>query len=285
MNTKTCVVTDSHSSITQEEAVRLGITVIPAPFFVDGKLFYEGVTLSRADFFAKQDAGAEIHTSQPSVTEVTGTWDSALSVYDEVLYIPMSSGLSGSCNTAKMLSEDEQYKGRVFVVDNGRISTPLHCSILDALKLIEAGKSAAEIKELLERYREDQVVYIAIDDISHLKKGGRLTSRAQKVAGILNIKPIVIIDSGPIELYSKPRGMKRAKLEMFEAIKKALPEYGNCYLMTATSADEEENEAFINEVKEAFPGMEVMSDYLSLGTCCHVGKGCLGVGICRKIEA
>lgn len=150
---ETGIVTDSHSSIGQEKAEELGIMVLPMPFYIGEECFYEGVTLSREKFFQKLDSGVEITTSQPSPTEVMKLWDRALEEYRTILYLPISSGLSGSCETAEILAREESYEGRVFVVDNGRVSTPLHRSVLDALELVDEGYSAAEIKEILEKVR------------------------------------------------------------------------------------------------------------------------------------
>ncbi len=283
------IATDSHSSITKEQAESLGVFVLPAPFNMDGELFHEGVTLSREDFFKKQLAGAEISTSQPSIPELTELWDKALTTCDELLYIPISSGLSGSYNTAAMLSSEEKYEGRVHVVDNGRVSVPQYCTILDAVDLIKKGLSASEIKEALEKFRAEEVIYVAIDDIKHLKKGGRISSTAAIAASILKIKPIMKFDVGTIDLYKKTRGMNQAKREMFDAIKRDLEtrfkswyEKGEFYLMTATAVSEEEDAAFVKEVQEAFPGIPVLSGLLALATCAHIGYGGLGIGVSCK---
>lgn len=283
------IVTDSHSSISPEEAKRLGVFVLPSSFQVDGQMCHEGVDLTREEFFKKQVAGAEIFTSQPSVPELMEIWDEALLVYEKILYIPISSGLSGSCSTAALHSYEESYKGKVYVVDNGRVSVPQFCTILDAFDLIERGLTPEEIKETLEEYRADEVIYVAIDDIAHLKKGGRISPTAAVAASILNIKPIMKFDVGTIDVYKKCRGMNRAKKEMFEAIRHDLEtkfrswyERGDYYLMTATAVEEEDNESFVKEVQQAFPGVKVHSGLLALATCAHIGYGGLGIGISCK---
>ncbi len=283
------VATDSHSSITAADAERLGVFVLPAPFNMDGKLYHEGVTLSRSEFFQKQLAGAEITTSQPSIPELSQLWDKALQTYDKILYIPISSGLSGSYNTAAILASEEQYEGRVFPVDNGRVSVPQYCTILDAIDLIDKGLPAEKIKEVLEQYKAEEVIYVAINDIRHLKKGGRISSTAAIAASILNIKPIMKFDVGTIDLYKKSRGMNQAKREMFAAIRHDLEtrfkfwyEKGDFYLMTATAVSEAEDAAFVEEVKAAFPGIPVLSGLLGLATCTHIGYGGLGIGVSCK---
>lgn len=283
------IVTDSHSSISLEEAETRGIYVLQAPFQVDGQICHEGVDLTRAVFFQKQISGSEIFTSQPSLQELMDVWDKALLVYEKILYIPISSGLSGCCNTAILLSKEDKYKGRVFVVDNGRVSVPQYCTILDALDLIEKGLSPEEIKAVLEEYRADEVIYVAIDDITYLKKGGRISSGSAAIASVLNIKPIMKFDVGTIDVYKKCRGMSRAKHEMFMAIRYDLEtrfrpwyERGDFYLMTATAVEEADNEAFVKEVQQAFPGIKVYSGLLALATCAHIGYGGLGIGISCK---
>lgn len=198
-------------------------------------------------------------------------WDEALLVYEKILYIPISSGLSGSCSTAALLSYEESYKGKVYVVDNGRVSVPQFCTILDAFDLIERGRTPEEIKETLEEYRADEVIYVAIDDIAHLKKGGRISPTAAVAASILNIKPIMKFDVGTIDVYKKCRGMNWTKKEMFEAIRHDLEtkfrswyERGDYYLMTATAVEKEDNESFVKEVQQAFPGVKVHSGLLDI---------------------
>ena len=165
------VVTDSHSGIGRKEAEELGIYVLPMPFYIDGQCYYENITLSREEFFEKLDSGADISTSQPSPADVMGLWDRALKEYEKILYIPISSGLSGSCATAAALAREEPYEGRVLVVDNGRVSTPLHRSVLDCLELIGEGYPAETIREILEEARDKMVIYVGVDTLEHLKRG------------------------------------------------------------------------------------------------------------------
>lgn len=283
------VVTDSHSSISQEMAKELGIYVLPMPFYFDEECFYENIDLSREEFFKKLKTNNKVSTSQPSPEEVMKIWDKALEEYEQILYIPISSGLSGSCSTATGLARDEDYEGKVFVVDNGRVSTPMHRSILDALELIKEGYEAPQIKKILEDARDKMVIYIAVETLEYLKKGGRVSATTAAVGSLLNIKPVLKFDVGILDTYKKCRGFKKAKQVMLEAMKNDLEtkfakEYQNneVYLLAASSADEETTKEWVDEIKEAFPGMDVLCDDLSLGVSCHIGPGGLGIGCsCR----
>lgn len=283
------VVTDSHSSISQEEAKRLGIRVLPMPFYFDDECYYENVNITREEFFKKIREGSNVTTSQPSPVSVQDIWDEALSEYEKILYIPISSGISGSCMTAAALAEEAPYEGRVFVVDNGRVATPLHRSILDALELIGQGYSAEEIKGRLEASRAEMVIYVGVDTMEFLKKGGRVNSTTALLGTMLNIKPVLKFDIGSLDVFQKCRGTVKMRRCMIDAMKHDLEttfkekcDKGEVYLMAASSADEETTNRWIEEIKEAFPGMDVMCDNLSLGVCCHTGPGGLGIGCSCK---
>lgn len=280
------ILTDSHSSLTPAEAERLGVHVLPMPFTISGTDYLEGVNLTREEFFAHQRAGEQISTSQPSPAAVLSMWDELLEEYETLLYMPISSGLSGSCQTATGLADDEPYQGRVFVVDNGRIATPLHCSILDALELIDKGLTAAECKEALEKARDELTIYIAVQTLEYLKKGGRISAATAAVGTLLNIKPILQLTTGKLEGYKKARGMIKAKEIMLESIRSDLAirfadaqSRGDVHLMAAGSASPEETAKWIAQIEAAFPGMPVLYDDLSLGVSCHTGEGALGVGL------
>lgn len=280
------ILTDSHSSLTPAEAARLGVHVLPMPFTISGTDYLEGVNLTREEFFAHQRAGEQISTSQPSPAAVLSMWDELLEEYETLLYMPISSGLSGSCQTATGLADDEPYQGRVFVVDNGRIATPLHCSILDALELIDRGLTAAECKEALEKARDELTIYIAVQTLEYLKKGGRISAATAAVGTLLNIKPILQLTTGKLEGYKKARGMIKAKEIMLESIRSDLAirfadaqSRGDVHLMAAGSASPEETAKWIAQIEAAFPGMPVLYDDLSLGVSCHTGEGALGVGL------
>lgn len=283
------IATDSHSGVTPAMAKDMGIRVLPMPFYVEEECYYEEVSITRAEFFEQLNADKKVSTSQPSPDAVMEFWREALKEYEELVYIPMSSGLSGSCGTAMMLAQDDEFEGKVFVVDNGRVSTPLVRSIMDAQEMVEEGLNAAQIKEVLEAEKDKMSIYIAVETLEFLQKGGRISATTAALGTMLNIKPILKLGVGLLETYKKSRGMKKAKKEMLDAIQNDLDntfrEYhdkGEAYLLVATSADEETTNAWIEEVKAAFPGMDVLAGNLSLGICCHTGEGALGVGIsCR----
>ena len=283
------IATDSHSGITPAMAKDMGVLVLPMPFYVEEECFYEEVSITRAEFFEQLNADKKVSTSQPSPEDVMEFWRSGLKEYDEIVYMPMSSGLSGSCGTAMMLAQDDEFEGKVFVVDNGRVSTPLVRSIMDAQEMVADGLDAVKIKEILEAEKDKMSIYIAVETLEFLQKGGRISAATATIGTMLNIKPILKLGVGLLETYKKSRGMKKAKKEMLEAIQNDLDvtfkEYhdrGEAYLLVATSADEATTNAWIEEVKAAFPGMDVLAGNLSLGICCHTGEGALGVGIsCR----
>ena len=283
------VATDSHSGIVPDVAKRLGIMVLPMPFFIEDECYYEEVSITRDEFFKQLRSGKTVSTSQPSPEAVMEFWREGLKEYEKILYIPMSSGLSGSCNTAKMLAEESEFEGKIYVVDNGRVSTPLHRSILDALELIEEGHGAEEIKEILEEARDKMVIYLGVETLEYLKKGGRITPATAAIGTLLNIKPVLKFDVGSLETYRKCRGMKKARREMLEAMKRDFEttfrdyyQNGEVYLLAASSADAATTQGWIEEIQEFFPGMEIQCDVLSLGLSCHAGEGALGIGCsCR----
>lgn len=279
------IATDSHSGIVPEEAAKLGIKVLPMPFYVEDECFYEEVSITREEFFEHLNSGKKVITSQPSPEAVMELWRECLKEYEKLIYMPMSSGLSGSCNTAIMLAQDEEFEGRVLVVDNGRVSTLLHRSILDALEMIEEGLSAEKIKEVLEEARDKMVIYLGVETLEFLKKGGRITPATAALGSLLNIKPILKFDVGVLESYKKCRGMKKARKDMLEAMKNNLEtnfreayENGEVYMLAASSADATVTTEWVEEIKEFFSGMEVLCDKLSLGISCHTGEGALGIG-------
>lgn len=307
------IVTDSHSGITQKMAKTLGVKVLPMPFYVGDECCYEGMDvtegipvhksgrqgkvseeripmMSRQDFFKKMAAGMEISTSQPSPASVMELWDEALKEYEHIVYIPISSGLSGSCGTAMMMAQEDDYRGRVYVVDNGRVSVLLYRSVLDALALVQKGYGAEEIKNKLEEFRAKMSIYIAVEDLTYLKKGGRITSTAASLGTILNIKPVLKFDVGALDVYKKCRGMKKARAEMLLAMKNEMEntfgEYydrDEVYLLAASSADQETTDSWLSEIREFFPGKEVIYGDLPLGLCCHIGPGGLGIGCSCKV--
>ena len=212
-------------------------------------------------------------------------WDEMLKEYDEIVYIPISSGLSGSCMTAQALTQDEPYEGRVFVVDNGRCSTPMHQSVLDAIRMVEAGYHAEQIKARLEETKEQMIIYIGLSTLEYLKKGGRIKAGVATIANVLNIKPVMKFGTGTLDIYQKCRGIKNARKAMIEAMKTELEtnfkkayDAGKVHLLAASSCIAEVTEDWVKQIKESFPGMEVRCDELSCGLACHIGPDGLGIG-------
>lgn len=283
------IATDSNCGISPSEAEKLQIMIVPMPICIGDKCYYENLSISRKEFFEYLNSGEKVFSSQPDPQSVVEVWREGLKKYKEILYIPMSSGLSGSCNTAQMLAMEEEFENRVFVVDNGRSATLLHRSILDALEMIEEGYTAKEIKEMLENAKADMVIYLGVETLEHLKKGGRISPTTAAIGTLLNVKPILKFDVGILETYKKCRGMKRARKEMLEAVKKDMETFfqeqykkDEIYLVAASSADKETTDNWIMEIQGFFPGQEVLCDELSLSFSCHTGEGALGIGCsCR----
>ena len=284
---KVIVVTDSNSGITQSQSKELGVVVLPMPFYIDDKMYYEDIDLTQEQFYEKLTQGGEIKTSMPLVGDVTDKWDELLKEYDEIVYIPMSSGLSSSCETALMLAQN--YEGRVEVVNNQRISVTQRQSVLDAKMLVEQGKSAAEIKEILEKNKFESSIYIMVDTLYYLKKGGRITPAAAALGTLLKLKPVLQIQGEKLDSFAKARTVKQAKKMMVDAMRNDFDhrfndsEGKNIYLEMAYTHNLEDAEAFKKEVEAEFPGMEIVLNPLSLSVSCHIGPGALAVACSKKI--
>lgn len=284
---RVAIVSDSNSGITQAQAKELGVTILPMPFFAGDKTYYEDIDLNQEQFYQLLTDKIDISTSMPLVGNVTDTWDRLLEEYDEIVHIPMSSGLSGSCETAIMLSQD--YDGKVQVVNNQRISVTQRQSVLDAMNLAKQGKNAAEIKEILERDKFESSIYIMVDTLYYLKKGGRITPAAAALGTLLKLKPVLQIQGEKLDAFAKARTVKQAKNIMIEAMKNDFtkrfndPAGEHIYLEMAYTHDKEAAEAFKAEVQEAFPGMEIHMDPLSLSVSCHIGPGALAVACSKKL--
>ncbi len=284
---KVAIVTDSNSGITQAEAKELGVFVLPMPFMIDNTTFYEDITLSQEEFYNKLAENAEVLTSQPTPDSVMSLWDDVLKEYDQIVHIPMSSGLSGSCQTAKMLAED--YDGKVEVVNNQRISLTQLESVLDALKLAEQGKSAKEIRELLEENKLEASIYITVNTLKYLKKGGRITATAAAIGTVLSIKPVLTIQGEKLDAFSKARSMKNAKKLMISAMQEDLEkrfndkECKNTAIGVAYTFDVEQAEEFRNELKQIWPEADIKLYPLSLSVSCHIGPGSLAIACSKKI--
>lgn len=283
------VVSDSNSGITPEEAKQHGdVFIIPMPFFINEQPHLEGIDLSQEQFYEKLQEGCDISTSMPSIAAVTEMWDKLLKEYDEIVHIPMSSGLSSSCQTAHMLAQD--YDGKVAVVNNQRISVTQKQSVWDAKALAEKGKSASEIKDILEREKMESSIYIMVDTLTYLKKGGRITPAAAALGTLLRLKPVLQIQGEKLDAFAKARTVKQAKSIMIDAIKNDFanrfhdPEGKDMYVEIAYTYDKEAAEAFKAEVQAAFPNCTFTDmDPLSLSVSCHIGPGAIAVACSKKV--
>lgn len=287
---RTAIATDSNSGITQSQAKELGVFVLPMPFFMRGKIQFEDIDLTQEQFYEILAEDATVSTSQPSPGDLMDFWNKILEEYDDIVYIPMSSGLSASCDTATVLSED--YEGKVQVVNNQRISVTQQQSVLDAKKMANRGVAAKDIKAILEEDALDASIYIMVDTLKYLKKGGRVTPAAAMIGTVLNIKPVLTIQGEKLDAFEKARGVKQAKKAMIKAMKKDMDKRfakertaGIMGLHIAyTANDKEVIDGWIAEVKEAFPDFEVDAHPLSLSVACHIGPGALAIA-CEKKSA
>ena len=285
---KIAIMTDSNSGITQSEAKELGITVLPMPFMIEGETYFEEISLSQTEFYNMLGEGVDISTSMPAVGDTLDTWNELLKDHDEVVYIPMSSGLSGSCHAAMMLAED--FDGKVQVVDNHRISVTMRQAVLDAITLRDRGLSAVEIKEYLEAVKSESSIYIMVDTMHYLKKGGRVTPAAAALGTLLRIKPVLSIQGEKLDLFAKARTVKNAKTIMINQIKKDFeerfhsPDGAKMHLELAYTYDKEAAEEWKKEVQETFPGCEIHMDPLSLSVSCHIGPGALAIACSKTID-
>ena len=277
-----CIITDSNSGISQEEALTLGIKVIPMPFFIDGVQYYEGINLTQEQFYDKLKNDADISTSQPSVGELQNAFAEVLKTHDEAVFIPMYSGLSGTCQTASMLAED--YHGKVNVVNNQRISVTQRQSVLDAILLAKKGYSGTQIKEIPQRDKFQSSIYITLDTLKYLKKGGRITPAAAAIGTMLKLNPVLQIQGEKLDAFAKARGKAAAKKIMLNAMdddmekrfKKAFTEK-RVRIQAAYSGNPEEAEEWALVVKEHFPDLDFHMDPLSLSVACHIGHGALAI--------
>lgn len=281
---KVGVATDTNSGITIKESEKIGVGVIPMPFFIDGKEYFEELTIDRDTFFAKLREGADIKTSQPSPASLQALWDKMLKEYDELIYIPMSSGLSSSMSTARIVAED--YDGRVHVIDNHRISATQKQSVYEALEMAEKGMTASEIEEVLTRSALDASIYIVVDTLEYLKKGGRVTAAGAALATILNLKPVLQIQGDKLDAYAKVRGEKAAQEKMLQAVEKDIATRfaGRKVLIKgAYTCSPEAAEVWKQKITDRFPGHHVTLDPLSLSVSCHIGEGATAITCSAEI--
>lgn len=282
------IITDSNSGIPVDDARELGVTVLPMPFSIDEEVYFEQESLTQEQFYEELVAGKNIMTTQPSPGQVMGIWDEALKEYDEIVYIPMSSGLSGSYQTAAMLAED--YEGKVYVVNNQRISVTQRQSVLDALRLIEAGKSAKEIKDILEEDRFNSSIYLMVDTLVYLKKGGRITPAAAALGTLLKLKPVLQIQGDRLDAFAKARTVSQAKSIIINAIKSDIDKrFGglskeNISLHMAYAHDLDRILEFKEEVMKEFPGFDINLYPLSLSVATHIGPGCIALAVTKNLK-
>ena len=286
---KIAVVTDSNSGITPKEASELGVYVIPMPFMIDRKTYYENIDLDQEQFYEKLEGDTDIITSQPTPSSILELWDDLLKKYDEIVHIPMSSGLSGSCQSAHMLAQD--YDERVQVVNNQRISITQKQSVRDALMLIEKGYDAKQIKEVLEEDKFNSSIYIMLDTLKYLKKGGRITPAAAALGTVLRLKPVLQIQGEKLDAFAKARTINQGKNIMINAIRNdMINRFGGvdpeaCVIQMAHTHNDEMIQEFKKEVEEAFPGFIVSDvDPLSLSVSCHIGPGSLAIAVTKILK-
>ena len=285
---KIAIVTDSNSGITQDEASEMGIYVVPMPFTIDNSDYYEGINLTQDEFYEKLMSDVDIMTSQPSPDSIISLWEGLLKEYDEIVYIPMSSGLSGSCQTAYMLAMD--YEDKVFVVDNQRISVTQRQSVIDAMELAKKGKSGSEIRDILIEDKFNSSIYIMLDTLRYLKKGGRITPAAAALGELLKLKPVLQIQGEKLDAFAKARTVSQGKSIMINAIRKDAEErFGgmspdNVMIMIAHSHNDEAAREFSDMLKAEFPGFDTIINPLSLSVSCHIGPGSLAVAVCKILK-
>lgn len=282
------IMTDSNSGITQKEAERLGVSVLPMPFFIDGSTYYEEIDFSQEEFYRRLTENTDISTSQPTPENVTKTWDELLLHADSVVYIPMSSGLSGSCQTASLLAKD--YGGKVQVVNNQRISVTQRQSVLDALELSERGKSAEEIKAYLEKVKFESSIYIMLDTLKYLKKGGRITPAAAALGSALRLKPVLQIQGEKLDKYLVARTVKQGAAKMIAAMQAdvetrfgGMEMINKIHFAVAHTQNEEAAEAFAGKIRESLGVSEVVVNPLSLSISCHIGPGSLAIACSKAV--
>ena len=286
---KIAIITDSNSGVTQSQAEELGIFVVPMPFMINNEEFFEDINLTQEQFYAKLGEDASVSTSQPTPDSLMTLWDKVLKEYDQIIYIPMSSGLSGSCQSAYMIAQEE-YEGKVFVVDNQRISVTQRQSALDAKAMADAGYSAEEIVKVLMDTKFESSIYIMLDTLYYLKKGGRITPAAAALGTLLRLKPVLQIQGEKLDAFAKARTSSQGKTIMINAIKADIENrFGGMdakdfHIACAYTQDLDLANDWKKELEEAFPGFDIHMDPLSLSVACHIGPGALAVTVTKKVH-
>lgn len=280
---KVCIITDSNSGITQKESKELGIVVIPMPFYINEVQHFEDIDMTQEQFYeALMDEKTEVSTSQPSPDTIMQTWKEQLEEYDEIVHIPMSSGISSSCSTAMMLAQEDEFEGKVFVVDNQRISVTQRRSVQQAKELAERGYSAKEIHDILFRDKFQSSIYIMVNTLKYLRKGGRLTPAVAAIGTVLRIKPVLQIQGEKLDSYAKVKTLKQAKTTMLKAIRSDFEKRfseEDMEIDIAYTYDKAEADKFKEEILEEYPNAQVYMDPLSLSVSCHIGPGALAVAL------
>ncbi len=282
------IITDSNSGITQSQAQELGVFVVPMPFRINDEDFFEDINLNQEQFYQKLAEDASVSTSQPSPDSLMTLWDKVLTDYDQIIYIPMSSGLSGSCQSAMMIA-NEEYEGKVFVIDNQRISVTQRQSALDARDMASKGYSAEDIVKKLMDTKFESSIYIMLDTLYYLKKGGRITPAAAALGTLLRLKPVLQIQGEKLDAFAKARTSSQGKNIMINAIKSDIDNrFGgsldNVYISCAYTKDLDSAYEWKKEIEAAFPGMPIHMDPLSLSVACHIGPGALAVTVTKKLD-
>jgi len=285
---KIAILTDSNSGITREEADNLNIYVLPMPFYIDDEVFFEDIDLTQEEFYKRLEDNCKITTSMPVIGDLLDKWDELLEDYDQIVYIPMSSSLSSSCQTAHMLSLDDEYEDKVFVVDNQRISVTMRESVLDAKYLAEKGYNGEDIKNILEDHKRDSSIYISLVTLEYLSRGGRLTKGVAALGNILRIKPVLQIQGGKLDTFARGRTLEQCKQTMISAVKEDIKNRFDddpsiVEIAIAHTDNEEEAIKFREEVLEIWPDREIVINPLSLSVACHIGPGSLAITVGRRI--
>ena len=286
---KIAILTDSNSGITQAQSKELGIHVVPMPFMIDGEEYFEDINLTQEQFYQKLGDNANVSTSQPTPDSLMKIWDELLQDHDSIVYIPMSSGLSGSCQSAYMFAQEE-YEGKVFVVDNQRISVTQRQSAIDAKEMAEKGLSAEEIVQKLMDTKFESSIYIMLDTLYYLKKGGRITPAAAALGTLLRLKPVLQIQGEKLDAFAKARTSNQGKSIMISAIKNDIEnrfggdEAKDYWIAAAYTKDIDTANEWKKELEKEFPGMDIYMDPLSLSVACHIGPGALAVTVTRKLH-
>lgn len=284
---KTAIVTDSNCGISQEKAKKYGVYVLPMPFYVDDELYFEGCTMSHEEFYLRQQAGSKIYSSQPSPADVMDLWDRVLEDHDELLYIPMSSGLSGSCATAQAIAQD--YDGKVLVADIGRVTVTQKAAVLEARKRVLAGETAAQILKELTYAKDDCQIFLTVEDLKYLRQGGRISASSAMLGNLLNIKPILSLEGAKVEAVGKVRGDKLARKKIIQSLEASLEnkfhtdDLSEFYLAAAASMSPEDALAWKTQLEDHF-GVRCSMSPIPLSLGCHLGHGTYGAALIKRMK-